>query len=211
LNISYIHRPGERLVSTDVGDTQITRNSDSRITRKFPFGRSQIRKIRSCQPHRRCAHSWCFWLFVLSAVAYLDRTNISVAAVQLAREFGIDRIHLGWVFSAFLLGYDGISGAGRLACCPLRAAQRRWVSDFCGGACSAFAPRWSPRRLGHVLLQLILVRFVLGWVKPLCIRRPISSSPFGFRKRDRAKANGWLFAGVGAGAAVTPPWLPRSC
>jgi len=45
------------------------------------------------------------WLFVLSAVAYLDRTNISIAGVQISREFAIDNTHLGWIFSAFLIGY----------------------------------------------------------------------------------------------------------
>ena len=43
-----------------------------------------------------------FWLFVLSAVAYLDRTNISIAGVQIGSDFHVDKIHLGWVFSAFL-------------------------------------------------------------------------------------------------------------
>ena len=45
------------------------------------------------------------WLFVLSAVAFLDRTNISIAGVHISREFAIDNTHLGWVFSAFLIGY----------------------------------------------------------------------------------------------------------
>jgi len=45
------------------------------------------------------------WLFVLSAVAYLDRTNISIAGLHIGREFAVDDTHLGWVFSAFLIGY----------------------------------------------------------------------------------------------------------
>ena len=45
------------------------------------------------------------WLLVISAVAFLDRTNISIAGVQLGGEFGIDNARLGWVFSAFLVGY----------------------------------------------------------------------------------------------------------
>src|ERR1035437_9052671 len=47
------------------------------------------------------------WLLVLSAVAYLDRTNISVAGIEVAQEFAISKIRLGWVFSAFLVGYAG--------------------------------------------------------------------------------------------------------
>ena len=42
------------------------------------------------------------WLLVLSAVAFLDRTNIAIAGVQIGKAFKIDNAHLGWVFSAFL-------------------------------------------------------------------------------------------------------------
>src|SRR5665213_1072608 len=45
------------------------------------------------------------WVLVLSAVAFMDRTNISIAGVSISREFGIDNAHLGWIFSAFLIGY----------------------------------------------------------------------------------------------------------
>ena len=37
----------------------------------------------------------CFWLFILSAVAFLDRTNVSVAGLQISREFGLGNQHLG--------------------------------------------------------------------------------------------------------------------
>jgi MFS family permease len=40
----------------------------------------------------------CFWLFILSAVAFLDRTNVSVAGLQISREFGLENQHLGWIF-----------------------------------------------------------------------------------------------------------------
>jgi len=42
---------------------------------------------------------------VVSAIAFLDRTNISVAGVEMRKDYGIDQVHLGWVFSAFLIGY----------------------------------------------------------------------------------------------------------
>ena len=46
-----------------------------------------------------------FWLFVLSAVSFLDRVNIAVAGSSIAAEYRLSQIQLGWVFSAFLLGY----------------------------------------------------------------------------------------------------------
>ncbi len=46
-----------------------------------------------------------FWLFVLSAVAFLDRVNISIAGSSIASEYKLTNVELGWVFSAFLAGY----------------------------------------------------------------------------------------------------------
>src|SRR5215469_4174600 len=46
-----------------------------------------------------------FWLFLLSAISYLDRVNISIAGSSLAEEYHLSQVRLGWVFSAFLLGY----------------------------------------------------------------------------------------------------------
>src|SRR3546814_14333066 len=46
-----------------------------------------------------------FLLFIISAIAFLDRTNISVAGVEMRKEYAIDQVQLGWVFSAFLIGY----------------------------------------------------------------------------------------------------------
>ena len=56
------------------------------------------------------------WLTVLSAVAYLDRTNISIAGIEIGKEFAIGNVRLGWIFSAFLIGYAGFQiPAGLLA------------------------------------------------------------------------------------------------
>src|SRR5438094_805731 len=46
-----------------------------------------------------------FWLFVLSAVAYLDRINLSIAGSFIAAEFRLTHVQLGSLTSAFLMGY----------------------------------------------------------------------------------------------------------
>ncbi len=145
-----------------------------------------------------------FWLFVLSSVAYLDRTNISVAGVLLAREFGIDRLHLGWVFSAFLFGYAGFQiPAGWLASRygprTMLSAGMIWWCLFSAGV-SLVTPA-----LGSVLLQLLAMRFVLGMGEALMYPSANQFIAYWVPQQERAKANGWLFAGVGAGAGLTPP------
>lgn len=56
------------------------------------------------------------WMLVISAVSYLDRVNISIAGPFIEREFHLDHIRLGWVFSAWVLGYALFQApSGRLA------------------------------------------------------------------------------------------------
>ena len=53
--------------------------------------------------HRRY---WVFFLlFLFSALAYLDRVNMSVAGKPIALEFGLSPIALGYLFSSFLWAY----------------------------------------------------------------------------------------------------------
>ena len=53
--------------------------------------------------HRRY---WVFFLLIVfSAIAYLDRVNMSVAGKSIAQEFGLSTIALGYLFSSFLWAY----------------------------------------------------------------------------------------------------------
>ena len=45
------------------------------------------------------------WMFMVSAVAYLDRVNVSIAGQAIQKDHGLTDVQLGWVFSAFLIGY----------------------------------------------------------------------------------------------------------
>ena len=45
------------------------------------------------------------WIFVMSSVAFLDRVNISIASHYIVKEYHLSNIQLGYIFSAFVLGY----------------------------------------------------------------------------------------------------------
>jgi len=146
-----------------------------------------------------------FWIFVMSAIAYLDRVNISIAGEALAHDFRLDDVQLGWVFSAFVLGYALFQAPGG------RLADRfgpRWILTFgvvwwgVFTALSAAVPI-----VAGALWILIGVRFSLGIgesvVYPasnLLVAKWIPSS-------ERGIANGLIFAGVGVGAGITPPLI----
>jgi len=147
-----------------------------------------------------------FLLFVVSAIAFLDRTNISVAGVEMRKDYGIDQVHLGWVFSAFLIGYALFQvPAGWLAA---RFGPRRvltaalvWWGLF--SALTALVPPGAT----HALLLLFLVRLGLGIGESVVYPSGNQLISRWIPAQERGKANGWIFAGVGAGSGISPPLI----
>jgi MFS transporter, ACS family, glucarate transporter len=147
-----------------------------------------------------------FWLFVLSGVAFLDRTNIAIAGLQLSREYGLDNQRLGGVFSAFLLGYAIFQvPAGWLA---TRWGPRRSLTlgAIWWGLTTAFTAAL-PSTVPYAMGWLLSIRFLLGAgeavVYPAANQFVAQWIPF----RERGFINGLIFAGVGAGSGLTPPLL----
>src|ERR1700759_648597 len=101
------------------------------------------------------------WMFVMSAIAYLDRVNISIAGKALARDFHLDDVQLGWVFSSFVLGYALFQAPGgrladRFGPARVLAAAMVWYAFFTS------ATAWTPSTIPFALLLLLSVRFLLG-------------------------------------------------
>jgi MFS transporter, ACS family, glucarate transporter len=144
-----------------------------------------------------------FGLFILSAVAYLDRVNISIAGTFVAAEYHLSQIQLGWIFSTFLWGYALFqTPAGWLAD---RFGPRRVLTAgvLWWGIFTALTAAVSTR-IAFASLFLAAVRFLLGAGEAVVypasnqfVSRWIPSS-------ERGIANGVIFAGVGMGAGVTP-------
>jgi ACS family glucarate transporter-like MFS transporter len=145
------------------------------------------------------------WLTVMSAVAYVDRTNISIAGIEIAREFSISNIRLGWIFSAFLLGYAGFQiPAGLLA----RRLGPRRVLGLLGAWWAFFISLTAmiPLHVEHALLILVGIRFALGAGEATMYPAASQFVERWFPVKERGKANGFIFAGVGLGG-MTPPIL----
>src|SRR5207302_9133968 len=149
-----------------------------------------------------------FWMFVLSAVAYLDRVNLSIAGRFVAQEFGLSNVQLRTVFSSFILGYALFQAPGG------RLADRfgpRWVLFVGVLWWSVFTALtgWLPSGFSGALAALLLVRFLLGVgeavVYPASNRAIASWIPMS----ERGIANGILFAGVGVGAGVATPLVTK--
>lgn len=147
-----------------------------------------------------------FLLFVLSGIAFLDRTNVSIAGLQIAYEFGLGNQQLGWIFSAFLLGYAGFQiPAGWLA---VRIGSRRVLTMA--------AVWWSaatilvailPTGFSGAIFLLIGVRLMLGAGEAAIYPAANQFVAHWIPMRERGFVNGLIFAGVGAGSGLTPPLL----
>ncbi len=146
------------------------------------------------------------WILVLSAVAYMDRTNVAVAGLPICSEFKIDNAHLGWIFSAFLVGYacfqiPGGVLARRFGSRRLLAISVAWWAFFI--ALTALLPRG----VQGALWILIAIRCSLGAGEAIMYPAANQFVERWFPIPERGKANGIIFAGVGLGAGLSQPLL----
>jgi ACS family glucarate transporter-like MFS transporter len=147
-----------------------------------------------------------FWLFILSVVAFLDRVNISIAGSSLAAAYHLSNVQLGWIFSAFLAGYalfqtPGGRLADRLGPRRVLAGGVIWWGIFTALTAAV------PSGIRGALILFVSVRFLLGVGEAVVYP---ASNQFVARwipTQERGIANGWIFAGVGAGAGLSPPLI----
>ncbi len=145
-----------------------------------------------------------WWIAFTGAVSYLDRVNLSIAGQRISDEFHFSQTQLGLVFSAFSVGYGLFQIGGG------------WAADRFGPRrVLAFGALWwavattlttaVPMGVAGALVWFWTVRFLLGMgesvMYPSSNRWVANWIPI----EERGLANGIIFAGVGAGAAFTPP------
>jgi ACS family glucarate transporter-like MFS transporter len=145
-----------------------------------------------------------FWVFILSALAYVDRTNLSIASISIESEFGISKVVFGHILSAFLIGYAGFQiPAGLFA---RRMGPRRslallgaWWGVF------IFLIACIPYQAATALTIFLVLRFILGAGEAVMYPAATQFVERWFPARERGRANGIVFSGVGLGSSITPP------
>ena len=146
------------------------------------------------------------WMFVVSAIAYLDRVNISIAGQALAADFHFDNLQLGWIFGAFVIGYalfqaPGGAAADRFGPRAVLALGVVWWSVFTSLITIL------PVGLPGLLLSVAACRFALGMGESVVYPASNCIVAAWIPSYERGIANGFIFAGVGVGAGVTPPLI----
>ncbi|HEX5410712.1 MAG TPA: MFS transporter [Terriglobia bacterium] len=144
------------------------------------------------------------WIALTGAVSYLDRVNISIAGHTISEQFHLSNPELGLVFSAFTIGYGAFQLVGGWA--ADRFGPRR-VLTFGAVWWAVFTVLTTsvPASVFGALLLFLLIRFMLGAGESVMYPSSNRWLADWIPKAERGLANGIIFAGVGAGAAVTPP------
>jgi ACS family glucarate transporter-like MFS transporter len=144
------------------------------------------------------------WLTVVSAVSYLDRVNISIAGTSLASDFHLDQQQLGFIFSAFTIGYALFQIAGGLL--ADRFGPRRilalgavWWAVFTSLTAAIST------RIAAALFVFCAVRFFLGAGEAVMYPSSNRWVANWVPTAECGLATGIIFMGVGGGAALTPP------
>lgn len=143
------------------------------------------------------------WMFLISAIAYLDRVNLSIAGRAIEEEFHLSDIQLGYVLSAFVLGYAIFQAPGgriadRFGPRLVLALGVVWWAVF-----TVMITLLSVQ-LTALLATLIAVRFSLGIGEAVVYPSTNCVVSAWIPSTERGIANGIIFAGVGFGAGVTP-------
>ncbi len=144
------------------------------------------------------------WIAVVGAISFLDRVNISIAGHAITQEFHLTNPQLGWVFSAFSLGYmlfqiPGGWLADRFGPRKILTLGALWWALF------TTLTAWVPEGVAAALFMFWSVRFLLGVGESVMYPSSNRWLANWIPTAERGVANGIIFAGVGTGAAFTPP------
>ena len=147
-------------------------------------------------------------LFGTSIVTYIDRVNISVTARQMMPAFGMTQQEMGWVFSAFVVGY------------ALFQIPGGWLADRWGArivltgalvwwsVCSALTAVVAASPLADVIGivgALAVVRFALGLGEAVALPSFNRAVTNWMPPNSRGLGIGIAIGGIGLGSALTPP------
>lgn len=146
------------------------------------------------------------WIFVIGSVAVLDRVNISIAGQFIAREFHLSDVQLGWVFSAFVVGYALFQAPGGWLADRFGPRKVLTIGVLWWGVFTSLIAFLSPGMIALVAI-LIGLRFSLGIGEAVMFPASNCIVAAWVPSSERGIANGIIFAGVGFGAGITPPLI----
>jgi len=146
-------------------------------------------------------------LAVISGTTYMDRLNLGIAAKYIQDEFAFSNQTMGWVLSAFVLGYALFQVPGGWA--GDKIGPRRmltfaivWWSVFT--ALTALAPQLPLAGWFSVGWSFAVVRFLIGVGESAAYPNSAKIVSYWSAAAGRGVATSVFIAGLGVGGAVSP-------
>jgi sugar phosphate permease len=139
-----------------------------------------------------------FLISLMYLLTYMDRSNISVAATAITKDFGLSKTAMGLVFSAFLWAY------------AIGQIPGGWLGDHFGPrrVLLAIIPFWSlaviVTGLTTGIISLIVTRFVLGLSEAGAFPIATRAMQLWFAKSERGLVHGVTHSFSRFAVAVTP-------
>jgi len=138
-------------------------------------------------------------LFICYAIAYVDRTNVSIAKLTMTKDLpGFNNAVIGLGAGVFFLGYFLLEIPGTLL--VERWSARKWISRIMisWGIIAALTA------LVKTPFQFYLVRFFLGLAEAGFFPGVIVYLTHWFPKRDRARALAYFFVATPVAQIISP-------
>jgi len=150
-------------------------------------------------------------LAATATAAYLCRVNISVAGALVMQEYGLSQTQMGWVFSAFLLGYTLCMLPGGLLADVWGA--KRTLSTLAWGwvavtVLQAAVPAASAAAsMLAVIGPLAILRLLMGALASPTYPAALEGVSRWTSPGAIGRANGLVIGSVGLGSAIAPPFI----
>jgi ACS family glucarate transporter-like MFS transporter len=146
-------------------------------------------------------------LLIISALTYLDRVNLSIAGKIIQDEYGFSTQAMGWILSAFVLGYALFQvPAGRFGDRYGPRGVITWASLWWSifTAATAIAPRLPLVGWFGMAWSFVIVRFLVGAGEAAAYPNGNKIVAFWMAPRQRGLGSSLITTGSGVGGAVTP-------
>ena len=148
---------------------------------------------------RRIARRLLPFLFVLYIVAFLDRMNVSAAALQMPGDLGFSDRAVGLGAGIFFLGYFLLQIPGALI--AERRSARRWIA----GIMISWGILTVLMAFIHTVREFYIVRFVVGAAEAGFFPAVVVYLTHWFRAADRAKAVAAFYAAMPLSFVIGSP------
>jgi sugar phosphate permease len=140
-----------------------------------------------------------FLISVMYLITYLDRVNISTAAPEISKEFGFDKLTMGFIFSAFVWSY------------ALFQVPGGWLSDRFGarkvltGVVTYWSVLTAATAAAFSSVSFIVVRFLFGIGEAGAFPGATRAMQLWYPQRERGFVQGITHSASRLGAAIAPP------